>query len=504
MGRRAQQRQEQSQFWIAHTELPRTAGYPFYERLNQILEERGFDEFVEAQCERFYAERMGRPSLTPGRYFRLLLIGYFEGIDGERGIAWRAADSLALRRFLELELDDDSPDHSTISRTRRLIDMETHAAVFGWVLELLAEKGLLKGKTVGIDATTLEANAAMRSIVRRDTGEGYENFLRRLAEESGIATPTREQLARLDGKRKKKTSNEDWVNPHDPEAGITKMKDGRTHLAYKAEHAVDMETGAVLAVTIATGDAGDTETILETLPQAGENIAEVACATNNENVGERVCPEGPAEAVADKGYHSNDTLVTLREAELRTYISEPDRGRRRWQDKPQAQAAVYGNRRRICGEHGKALLRRRGEFVERSFAHAYETGGMRRVYLRGCNNVLKRVLIHVGGLNLSLVMRKLVGKGTPRGWQGCSTEAVLALLRLWMAVLAHLSPEMLDATRSLPAGAVQLDTFRSAPRGVSKSLLPRAARAPNAASLGHGWRPRHAFTCNGCCSHAST
>jgi transposase len=450
MGRRAQQRRQQAKFWIAQTELPRTTGHPFYERLNQVLAERGFDEFVERQCERFYAETMGRPSLTPGRYFRLLLVGYFEGLDGERGIAWRAADSLALRRFLELELSEEPPDHSTISRTRRLIDVETHEEVFRWVLELLAEKGLLKGNTVGIDATTLEANAAMRSIVRRETGEGYEEFLRQLAQASGIATPTREQLAKLDRKRRKTTSNEDWVNPHDPEAGITKMKDGRTHLAYKAEHAVDLETGAVVAVTVATGDAGDTETMLETLPQAGENIAEVACATNHEEVGERVDPAGPAEAVADKGYHSNDTLVALKEAEVRAYISEPDRGPRQWKGKPEAQAAVYSNRRRIQGEHGKALLRRRGELLERSFAHAYETGRMRRVYLRGRDNVLKRVLIHVGALNLSLVMRKLWGKGTPRGWQGYSADAVLAFLRLCMLVLAHASDTISPSTSNSP------------------------------------------------------
>jgi len=459
MGRRAKQRQRQADFWIAHTELPRTAGHPFYERLNQLLVERGFDEFVESQCGRFYAETMGRPSLVPGRYFRLLLIGYFEGIDGERGIAWRAEDSLALRRFLELELSEKSPDHSTISRTRRLIDVETHAAVFRWVLELLAEKGLLKGQTVGIDATTLEANAAMRSIVRRDTGEGYEEFLRRLAEESGIATPTREQLARLDRKRKKKTSNDDWMNPHDPEAGITKMKDGRTHLAYKAEHAVDLETGAVVAVTVATGDAGDTETMLETLPQAGENLAEVACATNHEEVGERVHPTGPAEAVADKGYHSNDTLVALKEAEVRAYISEPDRGRRQWKDKPEAQAAVYANRRRIQGEHGKRWLRRRGELLERSFAHAYETGGMRRVHLRGRQNVRKRVLIHVGALNLSLVMRKLMGKGTPRGFQGHSADSVLALVRLWMTALTQEGQSLSLPSLERPASPAPVTNF---------------------------------------------
>src|SRR6266704_5664350 len=440
MGRKEQQRR-QEELWIAHTELPRTVGHPFYEQLNRLLEESGFDEYVEQQCARFYAEKMGRPSLAPGRYFRLLLIGYFEGIDSERSIAWRAADSLSLRSFLGVGLNELPPDHATISRTRRLIDVETHQAVFRWVLEWLAEKGLLKGKTVGIDATTLEANAALRSIVRRETGEDYQEFLRRLAQESGIATPTREQLAKLDRKRAHKGSNEDWVNPHDPEAGITKLKDGRTHLAYKAEHAVDLETGAVVAVTVATGDAGDTATILETLPQAGEHIAEVACTTNNEEVGERVHPQGPVEAVADKGYHSNDTLQALAEVEVRTYISEPDRGRRRWKDKPEAQQAVYGNRRRIRGEHGKELLRRRGELVERSFAHAYETGGMRRVHLRGRENILKRVLIHLGGFNLSLVMRQLLGKGTPRGLQGTSADALLAFLRLWIAVLARTGKE---------------------------------------------------------------
>src|SRR2546429_3474873 len=307
MGRRAEQRQAQEEFWIAHTQWPRTVAHPFYQRLNQLLEERSFDEWVEQQCTRFYAERMGRPSLAPGRYFRLLLIGYFEGIDSERGIAWRAADSLALRQFLELGLTEPPPDHSTISRMRRLIAVETHQAVFRWVLELLAEKGQLKGKTVGIDGTTLEANAAMRSIVQRDTGEGYEEILRRLAEESGIATPTREQLAKLDRKRAKKGSNDDWVNPHDPEAEITQLKDGRTHLAYKAEHAVDLETGAVVAGTVAGGAAGDTETILETLPQAGGRLARGACATHNGEGRGRGPPGGPIGAVTAKGYHSHHT-----------------------------------------------------------------------------------------------------------------------------------------------------------------------------------------------------
>jgi len=192
---------------------------------------------------------MGRPGLAPGIYFRLLLVGYFEGIDSERGISWRAGDSLSIREFVGIPLNQGGPDHTTISRTRRLIDVETHRQVFAWVLGLLTDAGLVKGKRIGIDATTLEANAALRSIVRRDNGESYEEFLKGLAQESGIATPTREDLARVDRKRKKKGSNEEWVNPHDPDARITRMKDGSTHLAHKAEHAVDIKTGRAMELS---------------------------------------------------------------------------------------------------------------------------------------------------------------------------------------------------------------------------------------------------------------
>src|SRR6266699_1268191 len=423
MGRREQQRR-QDELWIPHTELPRTVAHPFYEHLNRLLEGRGFDEYVEQQCARFYAAKMGRPSLVPGRYFRLLLIGYFEGIDSERGIAWRAADSLGLRSFLGVGLNEMPPDHSTISRTRRLIDVETHRAVFGWVLELLAEKDLLKGKTIGIDGTTLEANAAMRSIVRRETGENYNEFLTKLAQASGIATPTREDLARLDRKRPKKGSNEDWTHPHDPDARITKMKDGRTHLAHKAEHAVDLKTGAVVAVTVQPADKGDTETVKETLMEAAENVEKAKPQT-----------EVIKELVADKGYHSNALLEDLALLGVRTYLSEPARGRRKWKGKYGPRDAVYGNRRRIRGARGRRLLRQRGERLERPFAHAYETGGLRRVYLRGHSNILKRVLIHTAALNLGLLMRVLVGVGTPRSLQGCLWALFTRLLLLRCRVI---------------------------------------------------------------------
>jgi transposase len=297
------------------------------------------------------------------------------------------------------------------------MDVETHQAVFQWVLQVLAERNLLKGHTIGVDATTLEANAALRSIVRRDTGEQYNEFLTRLAKESGIQTPTREQLAKLDRKRKKKGSNDEWQHPQDPDARITRMKDGRTHLAHKAEHAVDMETGAIVAVTLQAADEGDTTTVVETVAQAGERIAETAAEINSEEVGKRVNPEGPLEIVTDKGYHSRKVVSDLAAAGVRTYCSEPQRGRQRWRGQPREQQAVYANRRRIRGERGKRLLRQRGEKLERWNAHLYDRGGMRRVHLRGRTNILKRLVVHAGAANLGLLMRKLFGVGTPRALQ---------------------------------------------------------------------------------------
>ena len=413
---------DQPPLWIAVSDLPASPAHPFYARVTAILDDHGFDRFVEGRCRRFYAPVMGRPSLTPGQYFRLLLVGYFEGIDSERGIAWRAADSLAVRHFVRLALHEEAPDHSTISRTRRKIDLETHRAAFTWVQQRLVEVGLLQGKTIAIDATTLEANAAMRSIVRRDTAETYHEYLTRLAQASGIETPTREQLARLDRKRKKKTSNKDWTHPWDPDAKVAKMKDGRTHLAHKAEHAVDLETGAIVAVTLQGADEGDTTTIVATATAAAEQIEAAQAEVKD--------PQPLEEIIADKGYHSNETLVDLAAVGIRSYVSEPDRGRRDWSKAPEAQAPVYGNRRRIRGRRGRRLMRQRGERIERSFAHLYDTGGMRRTHLRGHTNILKRVLIHAGGFNLGLMLRQLIGLGTPRGLQGRLATVISTLLRL--------------------------------------------------------------------------
>lgn len=421
-------RQRQQDLWVHYSELPRSASHPFYEKLNQILDDEGFDAYVEGLCQRFYAPVMGRPSISPGVYFRALFAGFFEGLDSERQIAWRLSDSLSLRRFVGVALDESAPHHSSLSRTRRLIDLETHRAVFTWVLKVLARHKMLRGSTLAIDATTLEANAALRSIVRRLTGESYQDFLQKLAAESGIETPTREQLAKLDRDRKNKGSNEDWVNPHDRDAKITKMKDGRTHLAHKSEHAVDIETGAIVAVSLQGADLGDTQTLGQTLSEAAAQLAAVA---QDPVANDELAPAGIEELVADKGYHSKQVLKDLEKFDIRSYVASPERpkrkhkasrggrckgkrkrrGNKKW---AKMTSQVRANRRRVRGRRGKRLQRQRGELVERPFAHLFETGGMRRVHLRGRGNISKRLLIHTAGFNLSLLLRTVCGTGKPR------------------------------------------------------------------------------------------
>jgi transposase len=443
MGTR-KKRERQGDLWVANSDVVGTPAHAFYDRLNQILDHHHFDRRMEQLCRRYYKGRLGRPSITPGVYFRSLLLGYFEGIDSERGIAWRLADSLSMRKFIGYALTEETPDHSTLSRTRRLYSVETHKAVFGWVLKILAEEGLVEGKTISIDATTLEANAALRSLVRRDNGQKYDEYLKELAEAAGIENPTRGQLARLDRKRKKKGSNKEWENPHDPDARIAKMKDGSTHMAHKAEHAVDLSSGALLAVTLQGADQGDTTTIYQTLAEAGEAVAELieheALTAPTEEP--KVNLKGLEEVVGDKGYHSGGLLKDLHAVDCRSYIPEPDRGRRNWEGKHEERKQVYANRRRVRGARSKRLQKKRSELTERSMAHMYETGGMRRVYLQGRDNILKRLLVHAGGFNLALVMRKLVGLGKPRRLQGAwaciFARFSLLLLYVWSVLQASL------------------------------------------------------------------
>ena len=397
----------QGDLMVTWAEMPRSPGHVFYDRLQAVLIAGGFDGFVETVCQPYYAPKMGAPSVPPGRYFRMHMVGYFEGIASERGIAWRCSDSMSLRDFLRLENREKVPDHSWLSKTRGRLSHDIHETVFGWVLKLVAEQGLVNGKRIGIDASTMEANAALRTIVRRDDGRTYREMLKQMARESGIETPSADDLVRIDRTRKgKKLSNEEWISRTDPEAKIAKLKDGRTHLAYKPEHAVDLDTGVIVAAVLYPADNGDTRTIESTLATTQNNLAQINAAPT---------PDKPSELVADKGYHSRAVLKDLNGGAWKTRIAEPKQpGFSRWHGDDKARAAVYANRTRLGSGLGKQAMRRRAEIVERSFAHNLDRGGMRRTWLRGCDNVHKRYLVHVAGHNLGILMRLLIGAGTPR------------------------------------------------------------------------------------------
>ena len=419
---------EQQEAWVATTDLPKSPGHPFYCKLNRLLADAGFDAWLEAVCKSYYADGQGRDSIPPGTYFRMILVGYFEGLASQRGIAWRCSDSRSLAEFLGYGPTEETPDHSSLTRIHQRLPQEVHAAMFHFVLQLAAEKKLLSGTTVAVDSTLLEANAAMKSIERKDTGEDWKEYLRRLAAEAGIEHPTDEDLRRFDKTRtEKKVSNDDWQSPSDPDSRIAKMKDGRTHLAYKAEHVVDLKTDLVLSAVVYEANRGDAETLAESVVQAQLNIIEADS------------PANIRDAAADKGYHSADTLALLNgPLGVRTYIPEPRRNTHwKWSQRPaEQQAAVRGNRRRVRGARGKRLQRGRSELTERSFAHVCETGGARRCWLRGLAQVAKRYLLQVAARNLSLIMRKLFGVGTPRGLQSESDASSLTdLIQILLATL---------------------------------------------------------------------
>lgn len=436
--------EQQDDLFIMAEHMPKAPGHVFYRKLNAILRDAGFDRWVEDLCQQYYAQTQGRPGIPPGTYFRMLLIGYFEGIGSQRGIAWRCSDSLSLREFLGIPLTEDSPDHSTLSVVRDRLPVEVHRDVFTWVLRLLEEKKLVKGKTVGVDSTTLEANAAMKSIVRRDTGDDYETYVKQLMAEEEIEQPTSEEVRRFDKQRRdKKVSNEEWVSESDPEACITKMKDGTTHLAYKAEHVVDLETNAILAAEIYAGDHADSQTLEDSVNHAQTNLNEAQIGAEIKDV------------AADKGYHATEQLTAMAQhTPYRTYIPEPElKHNRRWTDKPAEQKdAVYANRRRVKGERGKQMQRQRSEFVERTFAHVCETGGARRTWLRGMEKVKKRYLLAAAAHNMGLLMRKLFQMGTPRGLQKYVDDlwgSARAIYLVCLATWPRIAPTVSDASQKV-------------------------------------------------------
>lgn len=400
-------RTKQEEMFIPAVQLASGPGHPFYAKLNEVLAEAGFDEFVEKLCAPYYKDG-GRPGIPPGVYFRMLLIGYFEGLDSQRGIAWRCADSLGLRSFLGIGLTESTPVHASMTIIRQRLPALVFDKVFVFVLNLLEKQGLVRGKTVAIDATTLEANAAMKSIVRKDSGEDWKQYLKGLAKAEGIENPSEEQLRGLDRKRSnKKVSNEQWESPSDPDSRIAKMKDGRTHLAYKAEHAVDAVTEAIVATTVTFADKSDPRSAADTLALAGANLVLAGSTTAIE------------EAVMDKGYHDNRLLTDLRTQGVRTYIPERRQKSRCWTDKPAGyEEAFRANRQRVRGNKGRQLNRWRSERCERTFAHVCETGGGRRTWLRGQANVSKAHTLKCAAYNLGLLLRKVWGLSKPRSGAG--------------------------------------------------------------------------------------
>lgn len=418
LGRRKREQQDQ---WVATCDLPKSPGNPFYVKLNSLLDEAGFDKFVEDLCRPYYAKRLGRPGIPPGVYVRMLFIGYMEGLSSQRAIAWRCSDSRSLQSFLGHSITESTPDHSSLSVIRGRLPLEVHEAVFTFVLSLAKLKKLLKGNTVAVDSTLIEADAAMKSIVRRDTGDDWKEYIRKLMAAEGIEAPTDEDIRKFDKKRKKKVSNKEWMSPNDADARIAKMKDDRTHLAYKTEHAIDVETDIVLAAGVYKADESDTATLSETLVQAQAHTVLAGSESEIKDV------------LADKGYHSTENLLQCEAWQIRSYIPERESPRgRKWTDKPpESKRSVYGNRRRVKGQRGKRLSKLRSEYAERSFAHVCETGGARRSWLHGLEDVTKRYLMYVAGKNLGVIMRTLFGMGKPRTLQ---TEGGGGLSSIWAVI----------------------------------------------------------------------
>jgi len=437
---------------IALKDLPPPPAQPFYQSLNSLLDEARFEPFVENLCRPYYVEGFGRPGVPPGVYFRMLLVGYFEGLDSQRAIAWRCADSRCLQAFLGLPPHKATPDHSSLTKIRQRLSTCIHEQVFAFVLKLAKDKGLLHAKTVGVDATTLEANASMKTIVRRDSGDDWKEYLRKLASAAGIEDPSDEDLRRFDRQRKdKKVSNEEWTSPSDPDSRIAKMKDRTTHLAYKAEHVVDLESELVLAAPVYHADQPDSATLLESIAHAQINLIRAECVpANGEAAPSDVAAIDAAptieEVATDKGYHKAETLAACAAAGVRTYIAEERRPQKRvWTDKPASWERAYrANRRRVRGSRSKRLQKLRSEKVERTFAHVCVTGGGRRSWLRGLVEVGKRYLLQVAGHNLGVIMRLVFGRGTPRSlqgrrrrlltWLGSSLRRLLDVRPAWSAL----------------------------------------------------------------------
>lgn len=425
-GKRETKKADQQQFWIETRRLPKATASTFYRKLDETLERIGFIEGVREICRPAYAAaaRGGRPGIDPAVYFKMLMIGFFENLPSERSIASRCADSLSLRAFLGYEIDEETPDHSSLSVIRSRLGTDIYQAALELVLKGLFENGLLKGRNLGIDSSVIEANASLRELVHRNTEEQYWAYVKRLAAEAGIDPDDTKAVRRFDKKREgRKTSNEEWENPHDPDAKVGKTKHGACDMIYKPEHITDLDSGAIVAATVRRGDEGDTKELVERVLAAGEVLAR-SC---NDAEQKRVLQS----LTADEGYFSVEEICGLQGERVRTIIGDPHASKRR-KDKQDAivKQVLSKAQRAVKSTSGKAMLRKRGEHLERSFAHVLDHGGLRRTTLRGQANLIKRQLAAALTYDLSLLMRRLTGHGTPKQWLAAAAEAVWRLLRL--------------------------------------------------------------------------
>ncbi len=404
--------EKQEEMWVVAQELPKATPDRFYQRVNQTLEKIGFAEQVWTICEPAYAEasKGGRPGIDPVVYLKMLMVGFFENLPSERAIASRCADSLSIRGFLGYGLTDMTPDHSSLSVIRRRLSLEQFEALHIVLLRALYSHGLLKGRNLGIDSSVIEANASLRELRHRNDEKSYWEYVRQLAREAGVDDSDDKAVRRFDKKRPgRKTRNADWVNPHDPEAKVGRTKQGATDMVYKPEHVSDLDSGAIVQVEVRSGDAADNDASLnQRVLSAVGVLLEVVPEAASEKVGTSV--------VADEGYFALEQIGQMQSFGIRTVIADPH-ARRRRKDLPEPERKTLRRARAATGSaSGKALLRKRGEHLERGFAHVLDHGGLRRATLRGRENLTKRHMVAALSFNLSLLLRGLFGIGTAKQW----------------------------------------------------------------------------------------
>ena len=403
---RKKNKQKQTSFWIATEELQVKPQITFFSKLDSLLEDIDFGKKIRKLCKPYYSDKTNcRPPIDPEVYFKMMTIGFFENIQSQRGIAARCADSLSIRDFLGYSINEATPDHSTLSETRYRLPVSVYSQIFSIILKALKDNGLVKGENLAFDSSIIEANASLLCLQNRMTEESYAEYIKQLAQEAGVNPEDKAAVARFDRKRKgRKTSNKEWYNPFDTDAKIGQTKDGATDMIYKPEHVVDLDTSAIIDADVLLGDTGDTNNLSERVVNAQIRLNDIS---------ENPVVEKPAETItADKGYYSVQEITEIQCLGFETVIPDKEFKRNMSKLSDEQALSVELAHSSIASKEGKALLKKRGSHVERSFAHVLDSGGERRTTLRGLENNRKRYLIATACYNLSLLMRTIFGVGT--------------------------------------------------------------------------------------------